>query len=301
MVNYNCQRCGYNTNRKSAFKKHLLRKNLCESKLNEITRYVLLCTNGFEEIAKTYKDTAKTPPKVRQNTPKLAENISYICENCNRNFTRKDSLKKHLNGRCKKKNKQTDIEILKNLLEEKDKLINNLLQEIKNDKKENKKLIEQLIKLSNNTGNNNNNNINSHNKIIINAYGCENIEYITEKVLKKLVNKPGTAIPNLLKMIHFNDKYPENKNLKVTNIHDPYIKVHDGDAWKLKNKGDIIEDIIINKRDILDGAVVDQEQDQKYIDKLDRLDETINDKKNNFVEKSVKDVLFNFNYGVPLT
>lgn len=93
----------------------------------------------------------------------------------------------------------------------------------------------------------------------------------------------------------------ENKNLKVTNIHDPYIKVHDGDAWKLKNKGDIIEDIIINKRDILDGAIVDQEQDQKYIDKLNRLDETIDDKKNNFVEKSVKDVLFNFNYGVPLT
>jgi len=73
MVNYNCQRCGYNTNRKSAFKKHLLRKNLCKAKLNEITRYVLLCTNGFEELAKRYKNTAKTPPKHRQKSAKIRQ------------------------------------------------------------------------------------------------------------------------------------------------------------------------------------------------------------------------------------
>jgi len=57
----------------------------------------------------------------------------------------------------------------------------------------------------------------------------------------------------------------------------------------------------IYKRDILDSSLVDQQQDQKYIDKLNRLDETIDDKKNNLVEKSVKDFLFNFNYEVPLT
>jgi hypothetical protein len=138
-----------------------------------------------------------------------------------------------------------------------------------------------------------NNNINSHNKIIINAYGSENIEYITEKVLKKLVNRPGSAIPNLLKMIHFNDSYPENKNLKVTNIHDPYIKVHDGDDWKLKNKGDIIEDIIITKRDLLDGAITDEELDEKYLEKLERIDGVIEDKKNTFIENKIKEVLLN--------
>ena len=35
----------------------------------------------------------------------------------------------------------------------------------------------------------------------------------------------------------------------------------------------------IYKRDILDSSLVDQQQDQKYIDKLNRLDETIDDKK----------------------
>ena len=77
----------------------------------------------------------------------------------------------------------------------------------------------------------------------------------------------------------------------MTNIHDPYIKVHNGDDWKLKNKGDIIEDIITTKREILEGVILNNEE--KYIDKLERLDEVIEDKKNNYLEKSVKDILFN--------
>ena len=259
MVYYNCQRCGYNTNRKSAFKKHLLRKNLCKPKLNEITRYVLLCTNGFDEEAINFKLSTKNQQNINKiSTKMLIKNQMKI----KKITTFVNSVPKNyhvikVNGDMKKyvKRKESKEEILEKLLIQKDKLISKQGKQIN-------KLLLQLTKMSDKIGNNNNNYINSHNKIIINAYGCENIEYITEKVLKKLVNKPGTAIPNLLKMIHFNDKYPENKNLKVTNIHDPYIKVHDGDVWKLKNKGDIIEDIIVNKRDILDGAVVDQEQDQ---------------------------------------
>lgn len=45
------------------------------------------------------------------------------------------------------------------------------------------KLMKQLIKLSNKSGTNiSNNNINSNNKIIINAYGYENLEHITDKL-----------------------------------------------------------------------------------------------------------------------
>tara|TARA_B110000902_G_scaffold48565_1_gene55329 strand:+ start:38 stop:931 length:894 start_codon:yes stop_codon:yes gene_type:complete len=297
MVNYDCKRCGYTTNRKSVFKNHLLRKNVCKTKIEEIARYDLLKSNGFDEEANLYKMSTKSrqiPPNLRQIPPNPAKKNE--CEYCNKIFTRKDSLKKHLNGRCFQKKETTEY-LLKKLLEEKDKIILKILDENKkeNAKKDKKinKLMKQLIKLSKNSNNINNSNINSNNKIIINAYGSENMKYITEKVLKKLVNRPGTAIPNLLKMIHFNDKYPENKNLKVTNIHDPYIKVHNGDNWNLQNKGDIIEDIITTKREILDGAVVDENNDTIYQDKLDRLDEKIEDKNNNYVEKSIKGILLN--------
>ena len=294
MVNYDCQRCGYKTNHKSVFKKHLLRKNICKSKLKEITIFNLLKLNDFDKEATKLKKSVESKPKVSQKSveskSKVSQNDLLECKYCNKLYKHKQSKWKHEN-KCKEKKKSHE-ELLKNLLEEKDNLIKKMFTE--NKKKDNQinKLLKQLIKLTEKSGNNiSNSNINSHNKIIINAYGSENLEYISNKLLKKLVNKPGTAIPNLLKIIHFNDKYPENKNIKVTNIHDPYIKVHNGDDWKLKNKGDIIEDIITTKREILEGVILNNEE--KYIDKLERLDEVIEDKKNNYLEKSVKDILFN--------
>ena len=296
MVNYNCQRCGYETNHKSVFKKHLLRKNLCKPKLNEITRYVLLLNNNFNEDAKKFKTSTKNQQFIHKTSTKNVdknntenEGDNNICDFCSKKLSCYKSKWRH-EKTCKKR-RESKEELLEKLLIEKDKLISKQGKQIN-------KLLQQLTKMSDNFGNNNNNtnsnnNINSHNKIIINAYGSENIEYITEKVLKKLVNRPGTAIPNLLKMIHFNDNYPENKNLKVTNIHDPYIKVHDGDDWKLKNKGDIIDDIIITKRDILDGAITDEELDENYMEKLNRIDSVIDNKKNNYIESKIKEVLLN--------
>jgi len=294
MVNYKCQRCGYNTNRKSVFKSHLLRKKLCNPILKEITQYSLLKQNGFNEEAKKIKMSTLCHTNVN---PSDNQQGLHLCEYCNKVFKSRQGKSKHKKLYCIKKKEELQIKVLKKLLKEKDKLIFKILDENKkeNAKKDKKidKLMKHLIELTENSGNNNNNIINSHNKITINAYGCENLEYITNNLLKKLVNKPGTAIPKLLKIIHFNDDYPENKNLKVTNIHDPYIKVHDGSNWKLKNKGDIIEDIIINKRNILDGAVINDNEDLIYKNKLDKLDDSIQDKKNNFIEKSVKDILFN--------
>lgn len=139
---------------------------------------------------------------------------------------------------------------------------------------------------------NSNNNINSYNKIIINAYGCENLEFITNKLLKKLVNVPGKAIPELVKIIHFNKKYPENRNLNISNIHDQYINVHDGDKWNIKKKSDIIENIIYTKRDLLNG-VLEEESDDKYIKKLNNIDKAIEDDKNTIIEDKVKEVLIN--------
>ena len=75
MVNYKCQRCGYETNHKSVFKKHLLRKNLCKPKLNEITRYVLLCTNGFDEEATNFKLSTKNQQNIYKISTKYLQKM----------------------------------------------------------------------------------------------------------------------------------------------------------------------------------------------------------------------------------
>lgn len=68
---------------------------------------------------------------------------------------------------------------------------------IQDNEDKNQIISKLIIELSNNTKTVNNN---SHNKtvnIIINNYGEENTDYITEKTIKKLINKPGSAIQKL--------------------------------------------------------------------------------------------------------
>ncbi len=212
MVNYICQRCGYETFNKSYFKKHLIRKNMCKSKMNVITQYDLLKFHGFDELAKKHtsvsQKSAKSKPKVSHP---VSQNGLLECKYCGKIYKHKQSKWKH-EKKCKIKMNKNENDKLKELLSEKESLIHKIIQDNKEKNNIINKLIVELSKNSKTV-----NNTNSHNKtlnIIINNYGEENIDYINEQTIKKLIDKPGCAIQKLLKLIHFNEKYPENQNLK---------------------------------------------------------------------------------------
>ena len=130
-------------------------------------------------------DSAKKPPKLRQNDTKTAKknmNYEYLCSFCDKNFTRKDSLTKHINlNRCKKKDEK---------IQKIDELTNKVIQ------------LEKLIKTNNkhntkNVNNTNNGNINNgsgniiNNHIHINALGYESInDKLTEKEKIDLLTSP---------------------------------------------------------------------------------------------------------------
>lgn len=289
MVNYICQRCGYKTFNKSYFKKHLTRKNICKAKLKEITRSELLIKHGFNELTqskpKVSQKSAKSKPKVSHP---VSQNGLLKCKFCGKIYKHKQSKWKH-EQKCKAKINKNENDKLKKLLSQKDNLINQIIQ----DNKEKNDIINQLIiELSKNSKTVNN--TNSHNKtlnIIINNYGEENIDYITEKTIKKLIDKPGSAIQKLLKLIHFNEKYPENQNLKITNIHDPYIHIYDNGDWKIKKKGKVIDDIITNKFELID---INLDSEEELLEKKKKLEEKINNReKDKFIINEVTETIIN--------
>ena len=53
-------------------------------------------------------------------------------------------------------------------------------------------------------------------------------------------------IPNMMKMIYFNDKYPENKTLKLINRKDNILQVHRNEGWEYVDKESVIDEIIDN-------------------------------------------------------
>jgi hypothetical protein len=68
--------------------------------------------------------------------------------------------------------------------------------------------------------NNSNNHIETQNniEIVVNSFGHENIDHLTDQIICKLIKTaPFTSVPLLIEKIHFDPDHPENHNIKITN------------------------------------------------------------------------------------
>jgi hypothetical protein len=156
------------------------------------------------------------------------------------------------------------------ILETKNKKIKKLEMEKKKMKREIEKLLTTVsTTTTNNNTTNNNNNITygdvNNNVIIVNNYGKENTNYLTEDYLKKLLDKPYGGIQNLIKNIHFHPNHPENHNVKITNKKLPYALVWNDKIWETRNKKEVIEDLVDKGYMIMDttNEIID-ETNKKY-------------------------------------
>jgi len=255
---YNCIRCGYETKHKGHFKNHLNRKKICIPILEDISINDMKNYYNIEIDNNHKKHTINTilTQKTRQLTPKNTENNTKNinnkeCPYCCKEFSRVDSLTRHLKV-CKIKNKcieeKNKIELLEKDKEELIETVEKLLIECSNMKeiikttKSTKKTNTNTIN-SNNSNNTNSNNTN--NTIIINNYGEEDTHYITKQfIVNLLANKPFKAIPEMIKHTHFNKEHPENQNIKITNKKEPYVKVMKDNKWEYQDRKNTITDLI---------------------------------------------------------
>ena len=249
MVEYKCFRCGYSTTHKASLINHLKRKNICNPTLEDISIENIIKYYRFEMTPKQHLNDTQTAPFDTQNKKMDSTQIApsehpnstlgapkqhllgakkNMCEFCEKTFTRKTGLTKHLKC-CKYKKicenkKDNEIQELKEMVE---------------------KLLVETKGNTNITNNMNNSNNTTNNIININNYGDENTKYITsDYILKLLKYKPAKAIPELIKHTHFNEEHPENQNIKITNKKEPYIKVLKNDKWELQDKEETITDLI---------------------------------------------------------
>ena len=194
-----------------------------------------------------------------QIAPKIIHFSTHNCEFCDKIFTRKTGLKKHI--KCCKIRKLHD-----NKMDLKYKKLEKSYEELKDQVED---LLINLSKTAHHTTNNtNNDNSNNtiHNTININNYGSENLKYLNNDYLSKLLNTAFTAIPKLIEKIHFNPKHPENHNIKITNKKQPYVKIRKNDKWELKDKKETLENLVDDKYNILEDHYVDKKEDINVMD-----------------------------------
>ena len=264
MVTYNCERCGYSSNNKSYFKKHLLRKIPCQALIKNIEISVIydnIYGNGsYNKVKNPPKESPSSKPsKIRSNTLKYAQiNTEYaentlkyaeirseqkspiICKNCGKTFKARRYLVQHTsrnNCNMSKVNVSDTSDVQKDIIIASQ---NEIIKELKTQ-------IETLLKEKGNTYSYTQN-------IIVQPFGKEKIEYIKDSYVKSLINKgPMHCIPNLLKAIHFDTQHKENLNVKIPNKKMQLAQIFNGTNWEYKDKKTTIENMtnkaygIINK------------------------------------------------------
>ena len=191
------------------------------------------------------------------NTDCITQSMTNSCVYCNRIYSRKDNLTRHLKI-CKLRhniiNDKTDttssdsedtsnkdlytrdevVEMLQKTKQEfhfKEAQTYTIIQELRTQ-------VEQLLR------NQGSNNITYNTNIVLNAFGKENTNYISKDYIKGLISSgPINSIPKLLQHIHFNPEHQENHNIKIPNKKQPYAEIFNGSTWDITDRKQAIEDM----------------------------------------------------------
>ena len=245
-MKYVCKLCNKDFKQKSNYNVHI----------NRIRPCVIIITDN--ELLKN-----NDIPKLTENIPKLTENITIltnidnniVCEYCNKQFTQKSALSRHINNRCKHNKLMTENKKLKE---------NNIKLENENKtlKEENNILKNQIViakkKTTKNQINNiqNQTNIQTQNNITIN-FGDEDMSKLTEDEILKSLKSLSNCFQNFVKIVHLNERLPQYSNILINNMRSEYGSIMEDGRLVSKNKYQIIADLISMRVEDIETLIID--------------------------------------------
>ena len=222
------------------------------------------------------------PPKIETTTPEtsnttpsiLSTNLNNLsCKYCNKTFSRIDNLNRHINFRCKAKinkdsllNENNKLKLIIEKQSEEMKEVKSVLTDLLNKNcKVHPKTLQKINKQLNLNGDHNTiNNGTVNNTYNIIALGHENLTDVFSRKEKMAILKYRyCSLPHMVEYTHFNDKYPQFKNILITNTQNTL-------AYKFDNKKK--QFITVDKNDLLEDII-----DERMCDLSSFYDELEND------------------------
>ena len=230
--------------------------------------FCIICTTMFSR-KQTYE---KHLLSLRHKNRVITGN-SFPCD-CGKLYRCREGLSRHKSGCDKKPNAQI-IQYYEQQLETK----NNEKKAFEKEKEALQHKIEELILAS---SNNNPTYIGTQVNITINAFGKENLDYITEKQCLKIANQVFNSVPTAAQIVFFNPDHPENHNIKIPNKKEPYAMIMKEDStWEMTDRKAAIEKMTQKSYSVAESSyekVYDQvnparrQNFQSFMDKMNEQD-----------------------------
>ena len=209
-MSFYCNTCGVHTKSQKNLNIHFssVRHKLREQNKQNEKKHVCFCGKVFTQASNLYRHRKKCNRQPVSNTTEPEQIIQSLQERLDKKDQEMDELRKQ-------------VEML---------------------------MGKSTGNITNNNSNSNNNNthIETQNIILVNSFGNENTDYLTDQIITKLIknNGPATCIPKIIESIHFDSEHPENHNIKVTNQKNNYAKVIKENKWVTVNKKRTIDKMI---------------------------------------------------------
>ena len=255
MKKYICRRCGYASSRLQNLRRHFNRKKKCTLVSKEIDNYSFPSLNKSDTHARLLILSTKCQQNVNNNQNIVNSNVNtrvdkktQKCKFCEKPFNTRQSKSRHEKKYCKKKEKNEEkykqIENNNIILQDK---LEDIIIKFTNIQVEHDLLKQELNTMKRTTSNNiisNNGIIGNSNNIIVNNFGSENIDYLTDKVYKRLIKLPLSGVAKLIGHIHFNPNHPENHNVRITNKKLKFAEIKKDNKWLLQHKKIVLDDLL---------------------------------------------------------
>ena len=246
-------------------------------------------------IIESIESNPKVTLKSSIGNPKVTLNLStnninnFHCKFCNKIYKYKQGKYKHEQTCINNNNiiKENTILELKEKNIELTNKFDQLLKLFKIHPKTLQKINKQLIN-NNNINNINNGYINNGNinNINIVKFGSEDLSSIlSQSEVLKILNRKMSSLEESIKLIHFNDKRPQLKNIYITNLKDQYAYTFDGSKFIAVLKNDVLGELVDNYFENIELSVEEYKLNSKTIEVLDNFIEKINDEEHTFTDK----------------
>ena len=227
---HKCAFCLYRTNRRFDLKRHHNAKH---------------CNKIYTEIQNAHSEENDIPngendiPNEENDIPKI-----FVCRTCNKLYKTKRYLTKHERV-CNTIDNLTCPRCMISFTHR-----NNRNRHVKVGKCIPRSIIYARVpNIQNITNIQNINNTNNTNNFIINNFGSERIDHISEADIHQILQSGANTIPLYIEKKHFDKNFPENKNIKYTN--DNKCHVMENNLWKEKDIGLLSTNLIQDNTEVL--------------------------------------------------